>query len=888
MSVQAERAVSSSAMSGLLVPTALFAGLLSLLLLGWGIDDLARNQVAASARVQHALGVRVRSALIRADLATVASEGRGFLVDLTEDSQRRFTAAAEKGRADIEALRAMVADDKAQIEQLDIIVPLITARTDFLQKVMNLARVGDRQGMVELAQTQRGREMMDRIFAGIGQIEELETTDFRTREKAARSHEQWLIAGLVGCGIVAAASLLLALAAWTSGKREREHLAELTASVDERRRSEAALQASEARFRAMSDSSPDKMFEADATGRTIYANRVLTEYTGAKLVQLSDGAWLDFVHPDDRAHASETWSRGIAEATPVEFEYRARRHDGAYRWFLCRSVPLRDGDGQIKGWVGTSTDIDDRKRAEVVLSQNRDELERLVGERTAELSAREAELRENVARFRLITDHSSDMVSRVGPDGTVLYVSPACQRLLGFDPSELTREAFLAMVHKDDLAALTAFRARLFSGTVQRETLIYRITHRDGHLQWVETAAQSLRDAATGAPDGFVSVLRDVTERHRLEETLLHAQKMEVIGRISAGVAHDFNNILQTVIGGLELTLENMEDGAPGREFADLALSSATRGSDLTHHLLAYARKQMLQPRLIEIGPFLSDMQRLLSRTLGPHIEVRIDKRDTTPKVFIDPNQLQTALLNLALNAADAMREGGLLTITAEAAGSDEGDRLVAVRVTDNGTGMDERTLAQACEPFFSTKVDGTGLGLSMVQGFAEQSGGRLHLESEVGRGTTAVLLFRAAQGVVKPPPDPAAMPQPSRRVLVVDDEPDVLITASAFLERAGLWVVRASSGNEALAHLSGELPFDALVTDYAMPGMNGADLALEAQAVRPGLPALIITGFAEVHGLETLPPNVQVLHKPFMRDDLLKALRQVMLRSNESLTKQP
>lgn len=354
---------------------------------------------------------------------------------------------------------------------------------------------------------------------------------------------------------------------------------------------------------------------------------------------------------------------------------------------------------------------------------------------------------------------------------------------------------------------------------------------------------------------GYANLLAATVDRLgdlRSREAQLHqAQKLEAIGRLAAGVAHDFNNILQSVTSGLELVLDDVEAGRPAHEFAEIALNSARRGSYLTHHLLSYARKQMLQPRQLDVALFLSDMQRLLSRTLGLHIMVKVRADQVLPHIHVDPGQLQTALLNLAINAAHAMPRGGTLTLEARK-GSEAGQRYAVVAVTDTGVGMDEATLAQAFEPFFTTKgLDGSGLGLSMVQGFVEQSGGEVHIESAPGKGTKVELRLPAAEPASNSneQQNTLAKLRGSGRVLLVDDVADVLVTTGAFLERAGFQVAQAGSGNQALAVLAAGGRFDALVTDYAMPGMNGVELIEQVRVVQPGLAALVITGFAEVGG---------------------------------------
>jgi CheY-like chemotaxis protein len=352
---------------------------------------------------------------------------------------------------------------------------------------------------------------------------------------------------------------------------------------------------------------------------------------------------------------------------------------------------------------------------------------------------------------------------------------------------------------------------------------------------------------------------------------------MEAIGRLSAGVAHDFNNILQSIVGGLELALDDVAEETSAYEFMRIAINSALRGASLTHHLLSYARQQILRPHTIEVRPFLAEVEVLLARTLGPHVVVRMSASPET-SVLADAGQLETAILNLAINASHAMPQGGLLTMHARTVYEPEG-AWVLIEVTDTGSGMDEATLAQATEPFFTTKgLGGSGLGLSMVHGFAEQSGGRMTIVSALGQGTTIALRLPSIAAIKhEEQPEPAARPAIGGRILVVDDAPDVLITTGAFLEKSGFTVVRAENGDRALALIAQSEHFDALVTDYAMPGLNGADLIIEARLIRPELKALIITGYTIGKHPVTLSTDIPVLNKPFKRADLIEAIHQLI-----------
>jgi signal transduction histidine kinase len=374
-------------------------------------------------------------------------------------------------------------------------------------------------------------------------------------------------------------------------------------------------------------------------------------------------------------------------------------------------------------------------------------------------------------------------------------------------------------------------------------------------------------------------VASEVAEREQAESHLRQAQKMDAIGQLTGGVAHDFNNLLTPILGGLDLLRHRLQGDERAQRTIGVGLQAAARASTLVQRLLAFARRQDLQPRPVDVGALLEGMQELVSRSIGTQVRVTVDAPHGLPAAHVDPNQLELAILNLAINARDAMDEGGNLTIRALAERLDGGDddlpegNYLKICVTDDGEGMDEETLRRSTEPFFSTKGigKGTGLGLSMVHGLAAQSGGALRLDSTPGIGTTAEIWLPAAGPVlarnnVAPPRSAAA--KGAGTLLLVDDEPLVRTGTADMLEDLGYCVVQAESGPEALTLLRqcrGHI--DALVTDYLMPGMNGAALAREARAILPELPVLVITGYtntAHMDGTE-LPR----LSKPFRQAEL-------------------
>lgn len=758
-------------------------------------------------------------------------------------------------------------------------------------------------------------------------------------------------------------------------------------SVDDRKRAEAALRESEARFRALADNMAQLAWMADADGSIAWYNQRWHEYCGTTPEQMQGWGWQSVHDPEVLPSVLEHWRGSITTGAPFEMTFPLRGADGVFRPFLTRVEPIRDEGGRVTRWFGTNTDVTGQREVEAanahlaaivassedaivsyapqdgrVLSWNKGaeqlfgyaetemvggpatrllppdlpEDERgglftramaghtVVAHETVRVSKNgervpvsisvtqmlspdgrvvgvsaifrdlrprlraEAALRESEAQFRATFEQAAVGVAHVGLDGRWLRVNGRLCAMLGYTETELLARTFQEVTHPDDLEPNLAHVRRLVSGEVARFSTEKRYLRRDGSFVWAALTSALRRDPDSSAPLHLISVVEDITARKRAEErlhesegALREAQKLEAIGRLAAGVAHDFNNILQGVSGALELVLDEVETGTPAHEFVQLALGSAKRGSTLTHHLLSYARKQMLQPAQLDLAPFLTDMQRLLARTLGPHIRVEALVDRATPSVEVDPGQLHTALLNLAINAAHAMPKSGTLSLDArEDSGAEQ--RWVVIAVTDTGMGMDTATLAQACEPFFTTKgADGTGLGLSMVQGFVEQSGGEMRIASAPGQGTTVQLRLPAAIAAASDGPEAQATSVEqqggSGRVLLVDDVSEVLVTAGAFLERAGFQVSRAENGDQALALLAAGERFDALVSDYAMPGLNGLGLIEQVRAVQPNLPALLITGFAEVDSADTLPAAVAILCKPFQRRQLVEAVLHVL-----------
>ncbi len=382
------------------------------------------------------------------------------------------------------------------------------------------------------------------------------------------------------------------------------------------------------------------------------------------------------------------------------------------------------------------------------------------------------------------------------------------------------------------------------------------------------------------------AMLEEIGQRERAEEQLRQAQKMEIIGQLTGGIAHDFNNLLMAILGNLDLLRKHIPPDARSTRLIDGAQQGARRGAALTQRLLAFARRQELKVEPTSIPDLVSGMADLLQRSVGSHVDLKTELGEAIPVALVDANQLELAVLNLVINARDAMPAGGTVAITVAGVRAGPADDLpagsyVRVSVTDTGHGMDAETLGKATEPFFSTKElgKGTGLGLSMVYGLAVQLNGTLRLTSEVGRGTRAELWLPATnQAAEAPARETAAEPceeTPKVTVLIVDDDPLIAMSTADMLADLGHEVIEADSGAEALAILQNGRRVDLLITDYSMPRMTGAELAEAAREIRPSLPILLATGFAELPKGSTI--DLPRLGKPYIQEQLAAEISKVL-----------
>jgi PAS domain S-box-containing protein len=742
-------------------------------------------------------------------------------------------------------------------------------------------------------------------------------------------------------GLALAVTLLggLAWAALSAARRERDALAqertarlalaarqrELATALAERERLLASLAGSEARLRLAQEVGGVGVWDrelATANGGTAGATATTATTTAGAGAFCSDvfrrlydlpregpvpgrEAWLERVHPEDRERAAAAEQEALATGSHV-LEFRILRPDGSTRWIRAEGRVLPDAAGAPRRLLSVHRDITEQRNAAAALAAANADLELRVADRTSALAQANAHLAESEARFRGIFDATFQFIGLIAPDGTVLEVNRAALEVSGLSRDSVVGRPFWEGGWWDRSPG-SAAEARLRQAVAEAATGRFvrfeaEMLRADGGRVAVDFSLNPVQ-----GEDGQVVLLvpeaRDVTALKEAQAQLHEVQKLETLGQITGGVAHDFNNLLMAVLGNLQLALKRLPNGVDPRLRRNIegAIAGAERGATLTQRLLAFARRQDLQPRAVALDELMAGMLELLRRSAGPLVQVVAEAPppDLRP-ARVDPHQLELALLNLAVNARDAMPSGGMLRLSLAGETLEEGGAhpaglppgaYVRIEVADTGQGMDEVTLARAVEPFFTTKGpgQGTGLGLSMVHGLAAQSGGALRLASQPGAGTTAMLWLPAAEagteagaageaggteGVEHPP----AAALPPLRVLVVDDEPLVLASTTDMLGDLGHFAMAASGGDAALRLLREHPEIDLLLTDFAMPDMTGTALARAARALRPGLPVLLATGYAELP--QPGEPGLPRLAKPFsqrlLATRMAEALREV------------
>ena len=624
------------------------------------------------------------------------------------------------------------------------------------------------------------------------------------------------------------------------------------------------------RYRLLVESITDyAIYMLDAEGMVTSWNPGAQRFKGYRAEEILGEHFSRFYTPEDQAAGlpEKALSAARREGRFESEGWRVRK-DGSRFWASVVIDPIRV-DGEVIGFAKITRDLSERLEAQRALQQSQEQLRLLI---------------------EGVTDYAIYMLDTAG---NVASWNTGAERIKGYRPDEIVGEHFSRFyTEEDQLAGLPAEALRVAArdGRFEREGLRVR---KDGSRFFAHVVVDAIRDP-TGKIIGYAKVTRDITERMEAQreletarEALFQAQKMEAVGQLTGGVAHDFNNLLAAVLGSLELVRKRLPYDPRVTPLLDNAIQGAERGAGLTQRMLAFARKQELTLDPVDVAASVRGMVDFLQRTIGPALSINLRFPQRIPPVLTDQNQFESAILNLVVNARDAMPGGGVISIGADLKDppdgrGEAGERYVRISVSDSGEGMPASVLARATDPFFTTKGvgKGTGLGLSMVHGLVAQSGGWMEIDSAPGEGTRVDLWLpvAAAAGHAPHPEAPAAAPASGQLViLAVDDDNLVLTNTVAMLDDLGHEVMQASSGREALAVLESLPEIDLLITDEIMPGMTGTELARAVSQRRPGLPIIITSGYADLgQPNERLQIGLPRLSKPFTQVELSEMIAQV------------
>jgi PAS domain S-box-containing protein len=663
-------------------------------------------------------------------------------------------------------------------------------------------------------------------------------------------------------------------------------------SQEEGKRATAALREAESKYRQLVEQVPAISYvaEAGARGCFLYLSPQVNSILGYRPEDCLSDPWFWWNHLNPEDHVVALLEDSWEENRPFQVEYRMRRQDGGEVWLRDEAVIVRDPQTGRRLTRGVLIDITERKCAEKALRHS------------------EENYRASEERYRTFVEQSSEGIFRMEYNPPVPCHLPIAEQLaLGKKNGYLAEcnDALAKMYGRGsaqeligkplgDFLILNDPGTRQFMEKFIREG--YQTTDQESYEMDSQGQKKIFRNTMSGVVvDGHWvrtwGITRDVTERVHLEEQLRNAQQLEAIGRLAGGVAHDFNNILSVIMGHGELLLAASAGDERARNGLEQIRRAADRAASLTQQLLAFSRKQVLQPKVLDMNEAVADVQKMLSRVIGEDIELIASLHPSLLAVKVDPGQMEQVLMNLAVNARDAMPQGGTLRmetsnleVNAEMARDIElaAGRYVMLRVSDSGHGMDARTMSHIFEPFFTTKPmgKGTGLGLATVYGIVKQSGGSIQVKSEVGQGTTFRIYFPAAEGNASKRAEPVASGKAgggTETILIAEDEPDLRELTRIFLEGYGYKVLAASSAEQAIQTAEGfSAPIDLLLTDVIMPGMSGRQLAEKILSMRPQTRIVYMTGYTDdmVVQHKVLEPGVKLLQKPFTKVDLALKVR--------------
>jgi PAS domain S-box-containing protein len=642
-----------------------------------------------------------------------------------------------------------------------------------------------------------------------------------------------------------------------------------------RLQAEAALHESQRRLTTLMGNLPGMAYRCsnDPHWSMEFASEGATALTGFTPAQLMHGGNATFgslIHPEDRERVWTTVQQAVGAAVPFETEYRITAADGVEKWVWERGQPVYDPDGRLRGLEGLVTDVTARRRMEE---------QRRVSEE----------------RFRLLARATTDAIWDWDVETNALWWNEGFETLFGFARAEVepTLESWTTRIHPEDAdRVLTGLHHAIDAGHSNWSDE-YRFSRKDGSFAYVLDRGHVIRDRE-GRLVRMIGGMTDLTERRQLETQLLQSQRMETVGRLAGGVAHDFNNLLSVILGTIDVNLSSIDVDTPLHTDLQEVRRAGERAAALTRQLLAFSRRQILQPRVLNLNTTVTDTLTMLRRLIGEDIEIRFAPASDLANVTADPSQFEQVLVNLAVNARDAMREGGTLTIQTRNVVLDEAfagthpsarpGPHVMLAVSDTGIGMDRATRERIFEPFFTTKPpgEGTGLGLAMVYGIVQQSDGSIWVYSEPGRGTTFKIYLPKVDEEVEPDVVHAAdrTAGGTETVLLVEDEPALRKLAERVLRNSGYTVVSAENGPQALEVVERHVgPLDLLLTDVVMPHMSGPELARRITDRKPGAHIIYMSGYTDDEMVRRGVPegHARFLNKPFTVKDLTRIVREAL-----------
>jgi PAS domain S-box-containing protein len=652
------------------------------------------------------------------------------------------------------------------------------------------------------------------------------------------------------------------------------------------------LRESEERFRLIANSAPVPIWVTKLDRTRSFANQAYLDFLGLPYEEAVVFDWRKALHPDDLPRILQQQITGEASLKPFVLEARYRRCDGEWRWLRSESQPRWDANGRHIGFIGVAHDITVAKEAEIELRKLNETLERRIEERTAQLRSSEAQM-------RAILETSHQYQGLLDLDGRLLYANKTALAGIQSEGHGVIGQPFWATPWFAETDGMpTQIRdgfARVLHGDEVRIDMLLNLPIGDRHFDFV---MRPLFDQ-NGAVSGAVLEAVDITERRQSEEVLRQSQKMEAVGQLTGGVAHDFNNLLTIIRSATDFLRRRDLSEERRRRYVDAISETVERASKLTAQLLAFARRQPLKPEVFNVGTHVENVAQLMRPLVGGHIRIEVDIGDSNCFTLADIAQFETALLNLAINARDAMADEGRLTmsvrkvvaipsIRAQAARS--GD-FIAISVNDTGPGIPAENLTAIFEPFFTTKEvgKGTGLGLSQAFGFAKQSDGDIDVKSILGHGATFTIYLPQAAAPSKEDKNAAngSETAPSGRgyrVLIVEDNDDVGTFSTELLEDLGYSVRQVANANAALAILAeNEFAVDLVFSDVIMPGMNGVELASIIRERYPGLPVVLTSGYSNVLA-ENAHRGFELIQKPYSVESLSRILRKAMVERTSSV----